>query len=377
MRSYDKERHPGEDGIEEPVREYSGRFNKRTLLLGGASVVAVLAMLYGVAGITTESEREEPKGLEPAAISARAPEPRPQVAETPPPETGEQAPPPGHRQERRSEVPRKQPVRNFKVSVLAFDNKHMGAVMNPLLGGSSMAQGSGDVAATPVAAGTGGEGGNAKSDFYTRGGGRSGQGLYHPHSLQPELTGCILKAGEELVIQNPNPVRTELPGQVRGIIIEDAFGRIFLGNGQVEECLAIPAGSTVMTEVNATGVSRGDLRVQMCATRVDLLGGGIMPMACSPALGQDGASGVEAESDYPWSGIATGILIEGALSFVGALGGLIEGPAGVAVNVGTQGIRGVGGEYVNRELMRPPVLTMRSGAIYRIQINSDIPFPET
>ena len=130
-----------------------------------------------------------------------------------------------------------------------------------------------------------------------------------------------------------------------------------------------------MAEVNATGVSRGDLRVQMCATRIDLLGGGIMPMECSPTLGQDGSFGVEAESDYNWGGVATGILIEAALATVSGLGNLIEGPAGVAVNVGTQGMRGVGSEYVNRELMRPPVLTMQRGAIYRIQVNADISFP--
>lgn len=225
-------------------------------------------------------------------------------------------------------------------------------------------------------AGRGGRTGNAKGSFYTGGGGRSGQGLYHPHGLQPELAGCVVKAGEEIIVQNPNPVRTELPGQVRGTIIEDIWGRRFLGNGQVEDCIAARAGSTAMSEVNATGVSRGDMRVQMCATRIDVLGGGIMPMACSPTLGQDGASGVEAQSDYAWGGIATGILIEAALSTVSALGDVIAGPAGVAVNVGTQGMRGVGSEYVNRELMRPPVLTMAPGAIYRIQVNADISFPE-
>jgi type IV secretory pathway VirB10-like protein len=236
-----------------------------------------------------------------------------------------------------------------------------------------------------MAAGTGGRdqggssgrgGGSSKGDFYTGGGGRSAQGLYHPHGVQPELAGCVLKAGEEIVIENQNPVRTELPGKVRGYVIETAYGWEFLGNGRTRECTAVPVGSTVLSEVNASGVSRGDLRVQMCATRINLKGGGIMPMECSPALGQDGASGVEAESDYQWGGIATGILLEATLSTVGALGGLIEGPAGVAVNVGTQGIRGVGSEYIARELDRPPVLTMKRGAIYRIQVNADISFGE-
>lgn len=381
MNSYWKEPHPGDDGIDEPVRDYGGRFNRRTLLLGGAAGIALLCALYALAGITTEPQREEPKGLQPASISARMPEASPShtpKAETSPvQDTGK--PEPERGPEPRTQAAKPVP-KNFKVSVLAFGNKHMTPTMSPLLEGSGTVQDGrgGGSGGTPPGAGiqqpkarT-----NAKENFYTGGGGRSRQGLYHPHSLQPELAGCVLKAGEELIIQNPNPVRTELPGQVRGIITEDAYGRVFQDGGHVRECLAIPAGSTVMTEVNATGVSRGDVRVQMCATRLDLLGGGIMPMACSPALGQDGASGVEAESDYAWSGIATGILIEGALSFVGALGGLIEGPAGVAVNVGTRGLRGVGGEYVNRELLRPPILTMRPGAIYRIQINSDISFPE-
>jgi len=386
LKSFDKAPHPGEDGIDEPVRKYSGRFNRRTLLLGGTAVVGLLIVVYAIAGITTDpAEKKEPKGLQPATISAHVPEARPSLVaqvETPVGEPEKKADSERKQEQRTGQQQERKNPTNFKVSVLGFGNKHMGGVLNPLLDGSSMAQ---DGGVTPVAAGPGhqghgqgqGEGGgNAKSDFYTGGGGRSRQGLYHPYSLQPELSGCVLKAGDELIIQNPNPVRTELPGQVRGIITEDAHGRVFMGNGQVHDCLAIPAGSTVMTEVNATGVSRGDMRVQMCATRVDLLGGGIMPMACSPALGQDGASGIESKSEYAWAGIATGILIEGALSFVGALGGLIEGPAGVAVQVGTQGIRGVGSDYVDRELMRPPVLTMKSGAIYRIQINSDISFPE-
>ena len=391
--------HPGEQGIEDQSRESGGRYNLKTLGMISLGVLGVGAALYAAAGITQEVERDAPKGLQPAAITARAPdapapkadvtvaESAPKVEKESPPPTAERKESPREKQETRSRPPPAQ-NQNFKVSTLAFGNQHMGNVIKPYLDGSGMAAGSsvsgpGRMAATRTGGATeatggrsgGRDGGNAKGDFYTSGGGRSKQGLYHPHGLQPELDGCVLKAGEEIIVESPNPVRTELPGQVRGRVVEDAWGFVYLGNGQQEECLAIPAGSTTMAEVNATGVSRGDLRVQMCATRIDLLGGGIMPMECSPTLGQDGSFGVEAESDYNWGGVATGILIEAALATVSGLGNLIEGPAGVAVNVGTQGMRGVGSEYVNRELMRPPVLTMQRGAIYRIQVNADISFP--
>lgn len=400
--------HPGEEGMEPVSRERGGRFNMKVIAGGAAGILFLGAGVYAIAGITQQVDREDPKGLQPASFTAKAPdvevkEPATAAVETKKADPGKTEPATETKktEERvrdRGQERKAAPNPNFKVKTVMFDNAHMASVINPYLSGSAsgqgirqegggggmgqrgegMAEGTGGGSGRRIA-GNGGESGsgNAKGDFYTGGGGRSGQGLYHPHSLQPELAGCVVKAGEEIIVESPNPVRTELPGQVRGRVVEDVWGWEFLGGGRQQDCLAIPAGSTTMAEVNAAAVGRGSMRVQMCATRIDLLGGGIMPMECSPTLGQDGAAGVEAESDYQWGGIATGILIEAALSAAGALGGLIEGPAGVAVNVGTQGLRGVGSEYVNRELMRPPVLTMQRGAIYRIQVNADISFPLT
>jgi hypothetical protein len=149
----------------------------------------------------------------------------------------------------------------------------------------------------------------------------------------------------------------------------------YLGNGQVERCLAIPAMSTILSEINASGVERGDLRIQACALRLDILGGGRRPLGCQPAHGADGGVGIEASSDYEIIGIMTGIVIEAALASARGLGGLIAGPAGVAVQVGGGMIGDVGSEYVRRELMRPPVLTMESGAIYGVQLHGDLAFP--
>ena len=117
------------------------------------------------------------------------------------------------------------------------------------------------------------------------------------------------------------------------------------------------------------------MRIQACALRLDLLGGGRRALGCQPAHGADGGAGIEASSEYAVSGIMTGIVIEAALASARGLGGLIAGPAGIAVQVGTGMVSDVGAEYVRRELMRPPVLTMEAGAIWGIQLNGDLSLP--
>jgi Bacterial conjugation TrbI-like protein len=215
-----------------------------------------------------------------------------------------------------------------------------------------------------------------KQSFYTGGVASGGpRDLDVPGDLLPELSGCVLKAGTYIPLQNRSTVRTSLPARVLGYVYNTVEGNHYLGKGRVERCTAIPAMSTVLSEVNASGVERGDLRVQACALRIDLNGGGRRPLGCQPAHGADGSAGIEAESDYEVGGIATGILIEAALASVRGLTGLIGGPAGIAVQVGASGVGEVGSEYVQNELKKPPVLIMRAGAIWGIQINGDISFP--
>lgn len=214
-----------------------------------------------------------------------------------------------------------------------------------------------------------------KESFYAGGGAAGGGDLDVKGELMPELQGCVVKAGTQIMLQTRSKVRTALPQKVLGYVVNPVEGNHYLGNGQVERCIAIRAGSTVLSEINASGVERGDLRIQACALRLDLLGGGRRPLGCQPAHGADGGAGIEADSDYQWGGIATGILIEAAFASARGLTGLIGGPAGIAVQVGTQGVSEVGSEYVRRELMKPPVLTMEAGAIWGIQLNGDLSLP--
>lgn len=216
---------------------------------------------------------------------------------------------------------------------------------------------------------------STKESFYASGGGAGASDLDVAGEFLPELEGCVVKAGEQITLQTRSKVRTTLPQNVLGYVVNPVYGNHYLRNGDVERCLAIRPGSTVLSKINASGVERGDLRIQACALRLDLLGGGRRPLGCQPAHGADGGAGIEASSDYEITGIMTGIVIEAALASARGLGGLIAGPTGVAVQVGGGMISDVGSEYVRRELMRPPVLTMESGAIYGVALNGDLAFP--
>lgn len=217
--------------------------------------------------------------------------------------------------------------------------------------------------------------GSNKESFYAGGAAAFANGLDIESELMPEAGGCVVKAGMYIPLQVRSNVRTSLPSKVLAYVPSPVEGNHYLGNGRVERCTAIRPGSTVLSEINAAGVETGDLRIQACALRLDLLGGGRRTLGCQPAHGADGGAGIEAESDYAFSGIATGILIEAALASARGLGGLVAGPAGIAVQVGAGGIADVGSEYVRRELDRPPVLTMKAGAIFGVQLNGDLSFP--
>ncbi|MGF7213211.1 type IV secretory pathway VirB10-like protein [Skermanella aerolata] len=221
----------------------------------------------------------------------------------------------------------------------------------------------------------GGSGRSSKESFYAEGGNAYVGDLDIAGDLLPEAKGCVVKAGTQIALQTRFQVRTTLPQKILGYVVNPIEGNHYLGAGEVERCVAIPAGSTILSEVNTSGVERGDLRIQACALRLDLLGGGRRVLGCQPAHGADGGAGIEASSDYEVSGIITGILIESALSSARGLGGLIAGAPGVAVQVGTGMISDVGSEYVRRELMRPPVLTMNAGAVYGVQLNGDLALP--
>jgi hypothetical protein len=83
-----------------------------------------------------------------------------------------------------------------------------------------------------------------------------------------------VKAGTQISLQTHSAVRTTLPQNDLGYVVNTIEGKHCLGNGRVERCLAIRPGSTILSKINSSGVERGDLRIQACALRSVLLEGG-------------------------------------------------------------------------------------------------------
>jgi hypothetical protein len=80
----------------------------------------------------------------------------------------------------------------------------------------------------------------------------------------PELAGCVVKDGTTIEA-----------GQRGGVvqILRPVYGRDY---ERKEECVAIRAGSTLKLEPRGQG--------SLCATRLDLAGGGIKPLGCWPVF---------------------------------------------------------------------------------------------
>lgn len=389
--SYEKDTAP----LERAKPAKGGFFDKKKIALMGAGLVAIgAAAAWGFSIRGEDTEEIKVSDVQPANI--RVDEARPHAFIPQPEETAQGAAPvAGETPKGTGTAKRKGPPEGFrKISPVVMRGKGMQQQGQPAVqpvAQQSSGQGGGHAAGYPGQEGymDGGEGeegyagaGNGmhsrrtpKEAFYAGGGAGAAGSLDVAGELVGELPGCVVKAGQQITLQTRSKVRTTLPQKVLGYVVNPVDGIHFLGNGEVERCTAIPAGSTILSEVNSSGVERGDLRIQMCALRLDLLGGGRRVLGCQPGHGADGGAGVEADSDYAVSGIATGILIEAALASARGLGGLIAGPAGIAVQVGTQGVSDVGSEYVRRELMRPPVLTMNAGAIYGVQLNGDLSLP--
>jgi type IV secretory pathway VirB10-like protein len=383
--------------LERAAPPAGGFFDKRKIALLVAGVVTVGGLAAW--GMTIRGEdTEEVKLSEVTAANINVGDARPRDVATPPAEDEGTAPPAGEptgQENRQAAAPKpKGPPQGWqKVSPVVMRGNRSGQVQQAAQGQQDgrqqLAQGGGrDYPVQGYADqedygdGYGGEdrrgtGRRSNKQSFYQGGVASGGStdLDIPGDLMPELPGCVLKAGTYIPLQNRSRVRTALPARVLGYVYQAVEGNHYLGNGQVERCTAIRPMSTVLSEVNASGVERGDLRIQACALRLDLNGGGRRPLGCQPAHGADGGAGIEATSDYEVTGIATGILIEAALATARSLTGLIAGPAGIAVQVGASGISDVGSEYVRNELKKPPVLTMDAGAIWGIQINADLSFP--
>lgn len=221
------------------------------------------------------------------------------------------------------------------------------------------------------------QGGSAQA-FYSGGNQRGGDndGLDHKYGFRPELKGCVLKAGQEIRVQSQDTLEATLPGEVTLYTIDPTWGKRFLRNGRVERCLWAQPASSMLLKANVQNIERGQVRVQVCASRLDKRGGGRINLGCMNGYDRDGSSGLRAISDRDWSGAITGLMFEAALSTFDALGNSIGGgrnsPVTVALGSITQGTNEIGREFVYEELRKPAKLTVYGGNVFYIKANADI-----
>jgi type IV secretory pathway VirB10-like protein len=194
-----------------------------------------------------------------------------------------------------------------------------------------------------------------------------GQGLYASDEMvDPPAGMCVSTPHNIWDLQFQGEVHTQFGSEFTVHVLQDVPGRIYDGvSSQPCEFPLIPAGTQVACVPNTIDVGRGDKFVQAVCSRVDFPGGKSMPLDGWSLVGPSRSAGVPGSSRYPWGDIFASAVVDiiGAIpgAFVAAAGSL-SGPAGVAINIGSDRFQESTRQYGQSEFKRVPTLYIPRGA---------------
>lgn len=194
-----------------------------------------------------------------------------------------------------------------------------------------------------------------------------GQSLYANGDLvEPPVGMCVSTPHNIWDLQFQGEVHTQFGSEFTVHVLQDVPGRIYDGvSSQPCDFPLIPAGTQVACVPNTIDVGRGDKFVQAVCSRVDFPGGKSLPLDGWSLVGPTRSAGVPGSSRYPWGDIFASAVVDiiGAIpgAFVAAAGAL-SGPAGVAINIGSDRFQESTRQYGQSEFKRVPTLYIPRGA---------------
>jgi hypothetical protein len=194
-----------------------------------------------------------------------------------------------------------------------------------------------------------------------------GQSLYASGEMvDPPAGMCVSTPHNIWDLQFEGEVHTQFGSEFTVHVLQDVPGRIYDGvSSQPCDFPLIPAGTQVACVPNTIDVGRGDKFVQAVCSRVDFPGGKSLPLDGWSLVGSTRSAGVPGSSRYPWDDIFASAVVDiiGAIpgAFVAAAGAL-SGPAGVAINIGSDRFQESTRLYGQSEFKRVPTLYIPRGA---------------
>ncbi len=212
-------------------------------------------------------------------------------------------------------------------------------------------------APTPGAAGAAMPGSSGAADFASRLGGVGGAPAQARAMANPSTTvteGTLIPAILETAIN------TDVPGYVRAVVSQDV--RSFDGKR-----ILVPRSSRLIGQYQA-GVQQGQRRAYVIWTRL-IRPDGVSVSLASPAVGFDGATGLEGKVDsHFFKRFGSGLL----LSVVGGLGAVATGGIGGVIVAG--GAQGAANTAVQSQGTISPTIRVRMGEPIRVFTARDLDF---
>jgi len=185
--------------------------------------------------------------------------------------------------------------------------------------------------------------------------------------LQPPADTNIVQAGTVIPAAMITGLRSDLPGQIVAQVTQSVYdsptGRILL----------IPQGARLIGTYD-NDIAAGQSRALVAWTRLILPDGRAVTLDRMPGADAQGFAGLQDRTDYHWGGLLRAALVSTILG-VGAQSGSNNGSTSISQAIrdgASESIARTGRQIVDRELNRPPTITIRPGFPVRVIVTRDL-----
>lgn len=185
--------------------------------------------------------------------------------------------------------------------------------------------------------------------------------------LLPPADTNIVQAGTVIPAAMITGLRSDLPGQIVAQVTQSVYdtptGRILL----------IPQGARLIGTYD-NDIAAGQSRALVAWTRLILPDARSIALDRMPGADAQGYAGLQDRTDYHWGGLLRAALVSTILG-VGAQSGSNNGSTSISQAIrdgASESIARTGRQIVDRELNRPPTITIRPGFPVRVIVTRDL-----
>ncbi|WP_079639207.1 TrbI/VirB10 family protein [Sphingopyxis flava] len=188
------------------------------------------------------------------------------------------------------------------------------------------------------------------------------------HRLHDPSSPRVLQAGSIIPAALITAVHSDLPGQVTAQVTQNVY------DSPTGALLLIPQGARLIGEY-ASDVAAGQSRVLLAWDRLILPGGRSLELGRLPGSDASGKAGIGDRTDYHWGAMTRAALVSSLLGIGAELGSGSDEPLLRALREsGQDTVHQTGRRLVERQVARPPTVTVRAGAALHVLVTRDLIF---